>query len=181
MARREHCLSSDMSYTQLWTLWASREKQVFKGTASGNQVPQQELGTQVTGVEILLSPALPAGAHNYWEGCAGGHRRLNPDTDCCSGTSLVCFLFAAFSWQIHDLDDKNKSRMITLWLCNLNNRPAQDRVNNLCKTILSLTWKVNLICIRLRFYLEANHHARLHQYCRISPNSFSDQEELARL
>lgn len=27
--RRVRCLSSDMSYTQLWTLWASREKQVF--------------------------------------------------------------------------------------------------------------------------------------------------------
>lgn len=37
------------------------------------------------------------------------------------------------------------------------------------------------ICIRIKFYLEANRYARLHQYCLISPNSFSDPEELALL
>lgn len=44
----------------LMTLWASREKQVFKDTAAENQVPQQKLGSLVTGVEILLSPSLLA-------------------------------------------------------------------------------------------------------------------------
>lgn len=79
--------------------------------------------------------------NNYWVACERGHRGLNPDTDYCSGT--FCLTAGLFSWQVHGLDDKNKSRMITSWLCNLNRRLTQGKVSTLSKSVLSLTWKVN--------------------------------------
>lgn len=178
MERREHCLSSHMSYTQLWTLWASREKHVFKDTWFRKSSSTAEI--RIPGHRCWDPPvSFPSSCRFSWPSYViigthstqsascfsdlptAGNTALNQLGNTTTewgvkGDSILtqtaavkqvwlvfCLTVGLSSWQVHDADNKNRSRMITSWLCTLNNRPTQDKVNTLCKTVLSLTWKVN--------------------------------------